>query len=60
MVKPGFTQSVSVFTVTVTVLFCYFDRLLEDSGPLDPDIGYELCSVQVDGVISLCVKLGYR
>jgi hypothetical protein len=36
--KPGFTQSVSVFTVTMNSVFCYFDGFSDDAGSVGPDM----------------------
>jgi hypothetical protein len=33
------------------VVFYYFDGFPEDTGTEGPDIGYDLCFVEVDGVL---------
>jgi hypothetical protein len=53
-VDLGFTQqAVFVFTVNVTGVFCYFDGFPDDSWPVGPDVDYNRCSVEVDGMCGL-------
>jgi hypothetical protein len=59
-VKPGFACSVSIFTVEIMALFCYFGSFPSDVGTVGPHTGYGLCSYEVDAVFSFCGVFGYR
>jgi hypothetical protein len=57
--KPGFTQFVSVFPVTVTAEFYYFNGVSHDARKAGLDLGYDPCPVTDDTVFSLCGVFGY-
>jgi hypothetical protein len=52
-VKLSFTWSVSVFTIQVVKVFCYINGFSNDMQLVGPDVGYELCSIEVSAVFSL-------
>lgn len=43
--KPDFTQSVSVFPVTVIAVFCYFNGFPHDAAKAGLDLDYDPCPV---------------
>jgi hypothetical protein len=57
--KPGFTQFVSVFTVKIMRVICYFVDFPDVAGRADPVVGYDHCSVEFIAVFCLCGLYGY-
>jgi hypothetical protein len=57
--KPGFTQSVSVITVRIIGVICYFVDFPDVAGKVGPDGGHDRCCVEVDAGFCLCGSFGY-
>jgi hypothetical protein len=51
--KPSFTQSVSVFTVKIRWVFCYFNGFRDDMGSVGPVNDCKICSIEVDALFCL-------
>jgi hypothetical protein len=59
-VKPGFAESVTMFTVAVVGVFSYFSCFPDYAGMVGADVGYDFCFVEVDAMFSYCRMFSYR